>query len=387
MLQIFPFLEKSLFDEHKEPQDYKCWIAKIEREMNDTDATEESWDSMLAPTSSKKNAVRGADSVQGYRLPQDFLLMLARFRRVILQDVAEYEYLLHLNGKSTWTGWRLPFVDEFPEIFKSRDYLAYRALVWGALEREHSKRLNLPTPPEDPVDLPPLAFKFLHDIDAHHREMAVQLDVLQMRYAEIQARNDVILERVHRLDPMLEQLIKLLSAPTLLPASDGSSTNSSSIQPISPATPITPIVPSLATLPASMVFPPAAALDGHCQVAGRGGGFSIGYRYTNVKDLILERLRYEGRSMADGPVGGTVRTNMCIRKKIVDYIYFLAQSKHNATQDEVNTAVKTGLSHPAIDAVQRLKDAKYGLSCTTWDVFSRECAVLMENKEVCTAKR
>ncbi|KAG0218608.1 hypothetical protein BGW41_000225, partial [Actinomortierella wolfii] len=161
MRMIFPFIEDALFSKEKQPEEYRLWIEAVNREMNDIDAGVEAQNRTLAPSSSSKNAVRGADSVMGYQLAQPFLLMLARFRRVILQDAVEYLYLMEQNGNKTWAQWQIPLFTHFTNIFSRPDFIAFKNKLFERFKE--ADRLRSELAPEPPANLAPSAAKYLLD--------------------------------------------------------------------------------------------------------------------------------------------------------------------------------------------------------------------------------
>ncbi|KAF9917565.1 hypothetical protein FBU30_000703 [Linnemannia zychae] len=150
-----------------EPEEYKLWIEAIEREMNDFDSGAEALDRSKAPTSSSKNAVRGGESIMAYQLAQPFLLMLACFRRVILQDTVEYLYLMEQNRETTWATWHTPLFTHFSNIFNHPNFHSFKNKLFVRLKE--ANRRTCEATPEAPANLAPAAAKYMQDLFEHQQ--------------------------------------------------------------------------------------------------------------------------------------------------------------------------------------------------------------------------
>ncbi|KAG0234303.1 hypothetical protein BGW42_006695 [Actinomortierella wolfii] len=377
MRMIFPFIEDALYVKEKEPGEYERWIEAISREMNDMDGMD-----FLFQTITPSHDIRDSGRADIYEYAEPFLLMLARFRRVILQDVIEYLYLMERNGKTTWANWHIPLFNHLSHIFNRPDFIALKKTLFVRFEQADGRWSE--SPPEPPVHLSPADAKYIQDIlDADRRQFEASMRMMEAEVEELTSKvaemvSPLVTDVASMVRTMMETTMNLRNCESQLSLLQSHLTGSHFLQPnptsTTPATtstlqvqpctqPLAQTAPSIATV--ARESPPFLS-------ARSTFNYHPANHLLTVKKIIAEQAMYDSRTYQSGPVPMNVTKIISLRRPVAVYAYFLARTMFKSSQKEVDEAAlatDNSGTHAVFDYLQNKRDSE----CKNWAQFFEWC--------------
>ncbi|KAF9944217.1 hypothetical protein BGZ70_004909, partial [Mortierella alpina] len=186
--KVFPFVEDALYPPDS-PQ-HALWVERCLQAMRGDDMNNadnlydvDCHDTITAST-------RGANSNADLPPQEKFLLMLARMRRIVLQDASELYYIGRTNS-----------ILETDAIFKSEEFNAFKQEVFLALEYED---LELPIAVHPAVSQ--ALSSIVHRMDDWGNKM---VSASQMVDAAVRRIDEKVDTAVRRIDKMEDNLLRL----------------------------------------------------------------------------------------------------------------------------------------------------------------------------------
>ncbi|KAG0285137.1 hypothetical protein BGZ98_005636, partial [Dissophora globulifera] len=151
--QIFPFVEDALWAPGTE--DHRLWVERCQKAMEDVDDNREEDLREVSAFGGTEGATRGVKSNSQYATQTNFLLMLVRMGRIILQDAAAYDHIKQVG----------PILQD--PLFASEEIKAFQNEVQTALRRD-----DMPMP----ADLAPGAKQVLANQQLVLRDLMRQIE-------------------------------------------------------------------------------------------------------------------------------------------------------------------------------------------------------------------